>query len=58
MNSMDITAPEIKGSTAVLDAGIKVSPASNKNLSFEAGIQGYAGKRKGVTGNVAVKYAF
>ena len=55
---MDITAPEIKGSTAVLDAGIKVSPASNKNLSFEAGIQGYAGKRKGVTGNVAVKYAF
>ena len=58
VNSMDITAPEIKGSTAVLDAGIKVSPASNKNLSFEAGIQGYAGKRKGVTGNVAVKYAF
>ena len=54
----DVTAPEIKGSTAVLDAGIKVSPASNKNLSFEAGIQGYAGKRKGVTGNVAVKYAF
>ena len=58
VHGMDVTAPEIKGSTAVLDAGIKLSPASNKNLSFEAGIQGYAGKRKGVTGNVAVKYAF
>ena len=58
VHGLPITAPEIKGSTAVLEAGIKVSPASNKNLSFEAGVQGYAGKRKGVTGNVAVKYAF
>ena len=58
VHGLGITAPEIKGSTGVLDVGIKVSPASNKNLSFEAGVQGYAGKRQGVTGNVAVKYLF
>ena len=58
VHNLPIATPEIKGSTGVLDVGFKVSPASNKNLSFEAGIQGYTGKRKGVTGNVAVKYLF
>ena len=53
-----LAAPEIKGSTGIFDLGLSISPVSNKNLSFEAGVQGYAGKRRGVTGNVAVKYAF
>ena len=58
VHGVSLATPEIKGSTAVLEAGISYKPQANSKLSLEAGIQGYAGKRQGVTGNVAVKYAF
>ena len=53
-----ITAPDIKGSTGILDVGFKLQPSQNKAMSVDVGLQGYAGKREGLTGNVALKYAF
>ena len=53
-----ITAPDIKGCTGILDVGFKLQPSQNKAMSVDVGLQGYAGKREGLTGNVALKYAF
>ena len=58
VHGVNLATPEIKGSSAVLEAGISYKPQSNSKLSIEAGVQGYAGKRQGATGNVAVKYLF
>ena len=53
-----ITAPDIKGSTGILDVGFKLQPSQNKAMSVDVGLQGYVGKREGLTGNVVLKYAF
>ena len=58
VHGVNLATPEIKGSSAVLEAGISYKPQANSKLSIEAGVQGYAGKRQGATGNVAVKYLF
>ncbi|MDR0380006.1 MAG: autotransporter domain-containing protein [Candidatus Accumulibacter sp.] len=53
-----IDAPGMKGSTGIVEVGLVLYPSANKNLSIDLGIQGYGGKRQGVTGGVQVKYAF
>ena len=53
-----ITAPDIKGCTGILDVGFKLQPSQNKAMSVDVGLQGYVGKREGLTGNVVLKYAF
>ena len=58
MHGKGITAPDIKGCTGILDVGFKLQPSQNKAMSVDVGLQGYAGKREGLTGNVALKYAF
>ena len=58
VHNLPLLPSSIKGHTGTVDAGIKFSPSSNKNLSFEANIQGHWGKRQGVSGNVVAKYIF
>ena len=58
VHNLPLLPSSIKGHTGTVDAGIKFSPSSNKNLSFEANIQGHWGKRQGVSGNVVAKYVF
>ena len=58
VHGLPIAAPSLKGHTGVAEAAIKITPVKNKDLSFELGVQGHAGKRQGVTGHVAVKYVF
>ena len=58
VHGLPIAAPSLKGHTGVAEAAIKITPVKNKDLSFELGAQGHAGKRQGVTGHVAVKYVF
>ena len=50
--------PRLRGSSGMLEAGVKFSPEKNKNLTLEVGLQGYAGKRQGVLANARLKYAF
>ncbi|GHU02412.1 hypothetical protein FACS1894154_12310 [Betaproteobacteria bacterium] len=50
-------APKLKGDTALLELGLTLTPAE-KGWSLDVGIQGYTGKREGVTGNVKAGYRF
>jgi hypothetical protein len=56
--SAKIDAPEMKGSTGIVEFGLVFNPADNKNLSIDVGIQGYGGKRQGATGSAQLKYKF
>ncbi|MDR1890473.1 MAG: autotransporter outer membrane beta-barrel domain-containing protein [Zoogloeaceae bacterium] len=53
-----IDAPELQGDTGILEAGLTLTPMTNQPLSIDLGLQGYTGKREGVTGGVRVRYAF
>ncbi|GHU08930.1 hypothetical protein AGMMS50225_08530 [Betaproteobacteria bacterium] len=52
-----LDAPTLKGDTALLELGLTLTPAE-KGWSLDVGVQGYAGKREGVTGNVKAGYRF
>ncbi|MDR1708136.1 MAG: autotransporter outer membrane beta-barrel domain-containing protein, partial [Candidatus Accumulibacter sp.] len=54
--SYRIAVPEMKGNSGTVELGVSTSPTSR--LSIEAGVQVYAGKRKGVTGGVQMSYRF
>jgi hypothetical protein len=53
-----LDTPDLKGDTAVLEAGFVLTPATSQNLTLELGVQGHAGKREGVTGSFRVNYRF
>ena len=55
---LSMLEPRLRGSSGMLEAGVKFSPEKNKNLTLEVGLQGYAGKRQGVLANARLKYAF
>ncbi|MDR2365053.1 MAG: autotransporter outer membrane beta-barrel domain-containing protein, partial [Zoogloeaceae bacterium] len=53
-----LAAPDLKGDTGMLEAGFTLNPTATKPLTLDIGIQGYAGKREGVTGSVRANYRF
>ncbi|MDR1889940.1 MAG: hypothetical protein LBQ81_11280, partial [Zoogloeaceae bacterium] len=53
-----LDTPKLKGDTGLLEVGVTLSPTQNQPLSLDFGLQGYVGKREGVTGGVRVRYAF
>ncbi|MDR1646436.1 MAG: autotransporter outer membrane beta-barrel domain-containing protein, partial [Zoogloeaceae bacterium] len=53
-----LDTPELKGDTGMLEAGFTLNPTAAKPLTLDIGIQGYAGKREGVTGSVRANYRF
>jgi hypothetical protein len=53
-----VDAPEMKGNTGMAEFGLVFSPTGNRNLSIDVGLQGYGGKRRGVTGSAQLKYVF
>jgi hypothetical protein len=53
-----IGAPSLQGSTGIGELGLSVTPSAQLPLSFDLGVQGYAGKREGVTGTLQVKFEF
>ena len=53
-----LDAPKIKGDTARGEIGLKFTPTESLPLTIDAGIQGYLGKKDGVTGSVFVQYEF
>jgi outer membrane autotransporter protein len=57
-NGYDIDAPKLKGDTGAAELGLVLKPGAASPLSLELGVQGYAGRREGVTGSVRVKYEF
>ena len=50
--------PSLKGSSGIADIGVTFNPSKSRPLSIDLGIQGYVGKREGVTGSLRVRYEF
>jgi len=53
-----IDAPSMRGSTGIGELGLSLRPSMNMPLSFDLGVQGYTGKREGVTGSLQIKLTF
>jgi outer membrane autotransporter protein len=57
-NGRAITAPSIKGGTFIGELGLSLRPSASVPFTIELGAQGYAGKRRGVTGSLSLKFEF
>jgi outer membrane autotransporter protein len=57
-NGFDIAAPSLRGDTGIGELGLTLKPSTTLPLSFDVGVQGYAGKREGVTGSLQVRFEF
>jgi outer membrane autotransporter protein len=53
-----IDAPKLKGSTGIGEFGVTMKPSPDLPLSLDLGVQGYVGKRQGVTGSLQAKFEF
>jgi outer membrane autotransporter protein len=57
-NGMAIEAPSIKGGSGMGELGIKFTPGSTSPCGLDLGLQGYTGKRQGITGSVRLSFDF
>lgn len=53
----DTGNPSLKGSTAVIEAGVHYAP-DNSPWSIDLGLQGYGGQRDGFSGTMQLNYSF
>lgn len=53
-----IKAPKLEGNTGIGELGLSLKPTQKLPLSFDLGVQGYVGKREGVTGSLQVRFEF
>jgi outer membrane autotransporter protein len=53
-----IKAPDLTGGTGIGELGLSFKPSPTLPLSFDLGVQGYVGKREGVTGSLQAKWEF
>ena len=58
INGAKIDAPTLNGTTGVGELGLAIKPAGTLPLTIDAGVQGYAGTRQGVSGSLNLKYEF
>lgn len=57
-NGYDMKAPSMRGDTGTGELGLVYTPCASLPLSFDLGVQGYVGKREGLTGSLQAKYEF
>lgn len=57
-NGYDMKAPSMRGDTGIGEIGLVYTPSASLPLSFDFGVQGYIGKREGMTGSLQAKYEF
>ncbi|MDR1831124.1 MAG: autotransporter outer membrane beta-barrel domain-containing protein, partial [Fusobacteriaceae bacterium] len=55
---LPIDAPSLKGNTGIGELGLTLRPAKAPGLSINLGLQGYVGKREGVSGSFRLRYEF
>jgi outer membrane autotransporter protein len=53
-----IEKAKLTGGTGIGEIGLSLKPSSSLPLSIDLGVQGYTGKREGVTGSLQVKVEF
>lgn len=57
-NGFNMQAPSMRGDTGIGELGLLLKPSQTLPLSFDLGVQGYTGKREGVTGSLQAKWEF
>ncbi|MDR1611940.1 MAG: autotransporter domain-containing protein, partial [Planctomycetota bacterium] len=57
-NGVAIDAPRLRGTTAVGEIGLTAKPGAKRPFHIDLGIQGYAGRREGVSGGLTLRYFF
>ena len=57
-NGFAIPAPSIRGNTGIGELGFTLTPSQGLPLSLDFGVQGYVGKREGVTGSLQLRWEF
>jgi outer membrane autotransporter protein len=57
-HGIPIDAPSMRGGTGIGELGLVFRPSANRSLTADLGVQGYVGKRQGVTGALRVGWAF
>ena len=58
VQGMNIDAPDLKGGTGIGELGLTITPANTNNFAMDFALQGYTGMRRGVGGNVQMKFEF
>ncbi|MDR2014994.1 MAG: hypothetical protein LBP99_05150 [Azoarcus sp.] len=53
-----IATPDLIGGTGIGELGVTMKPSKNLPLSVDLGVQGYVGKREGVSGSLHARYEF
>ena len=53
-----IDSPKIRGDSGRGEIGLRFTPTDDLPLTVDLGVQGYAGKKEGVTGSLFVQYEF
>jgi hypothetical protein len=54
-----LDAPKLKGDTGMAEIGLTVTPAAHKaGWAVDLGVQGYDGRREGMTGSLRARYSF
>jgi hypothetical protein len=57
-NGFEIDAPSLRGNTGIGELGLVLAPSESPAMRLELGVQGYVGKRRGVTGSLALALDF
>jgi outer membrane autotransporter protein len=58
VNGISVGTPHLRGDTGMGEVGFSLNPSKNLPLYFDVAVQGYIGKREGVTGSLHGKYEF
>lgn len=54
----DIKEPSLRGDTGIGELGLNLQPTGELPLFVDLGVQGYLGKRRGVSGTLSLKWEF
>ena len=57
-NGYAVTAPSLRGSTGVGEAGVTWKPVSSRGFYADFGVQGYTGQREGLTASLQIGRRF
>ena len=55
---LDAPSPSLTGDSALLEAGLTLTPVAGSGLSLDFGVQGHTGVRQGISGTAQVRYEF
>ena len=53
-----LDVPTLEGDTGIMELGVTMAPSATSPWSFDVGLKGYVGDRRGVSGSALATYAF